>query len=900
MLALMTNGAVKTVTPIFAASHISQPTFHVLPGHVIPTLKGVAVQHATAKNNILHLAVSLTLRNQADLTALIAAQNDSNSAYYQHFLTPQQFTSQFGPTQTTVNQVVNFLRSQGLAIDAIAPNNVIIDATGTVAQVEKAFKVTINNYYCSGHIIYAPANNPSVPDALGNAIQSIAGLNNIPWNPQSSIYINYKNGRKKIRPLIGPGGGYTPNELRTAYGADSLINAGYSGTGQTVAIFELDGYKPSDVDTYLSTYNLGPAKYSNVLVDGATNTPGDSSIEVVLDMEAVSALAPNAAQKIYIGPNNGSGVNDTYNRIVTDNLAKVTSISWGLCEPSSGNAELAALDNIFAQGAAQGQAFFAASGDTGAYDCRGDTTTLAIDSPASDPYVVGVGGTHLLIGTGGTYASESAWSNVSNGTGGGGGISSYFTRPGYQTGINLTNTHRMVPDISADADPSTGYSVYCTAAAVSYCSGWLSIGGTSAAAPLWAAIASDINHYLIAQSKPVLGNAHVPLYNLYNNAQVYPPFHDITTGNNLYYQATANYDLATGLGTPNSWNMARDLATGTIPTPTPSPTPVPTLSPTPVPTLTPSPTPLPLPDLTIQQIHAGGSNLGIGQTLSEQISISSLPSAGAVSGSNLVHMVAVLPVGLKNVTVSGSNWSIIMTGALSPILISATYIGTYPVLPGTILPPIRLSGIVASAVGIAITDTAVVQTPGDRQSANNLATDTFVTVAQPTLITPLSVQTTIPATLIPLTLQALPLGLPNLQFQLTHNGNTFYVGQAVTSTLTVSNVGPQPFNTGSQLLHLTGVIPVGFSNLSISGTNWQVTTTANTSPILFFATYTGVTQIPIGQSLPPILITGTLTTGGQPSITSAIYLNVDTDSYPQNNFTIDTIGVLPSQQALQE
>ncbi|GCE24044.1 S53 family peptidase [Dictyobacter kobayashii] len=315
-------------------------------------------------------------------------------------------------------------------------------------------------------------------------------------------------------------------------------------------------------------------------------------------MEIVSAIAPNAAQKVYIGPNSTSGVNDTYSRIVTDNTVKVTTISWGLCEASTGNAELGALNNIFLQGSSQGQAFFAASGDSGAYDCNGgggSGTTLAVDSPADDPNVVGVGGTRLQVGTGGTYSSESAWG--SNNSGGGGGISSYFTRPAYQTGTNLTNANRMVPDVSADADPQTGYAIYCTVSA-SNCSGWLSVGGTSGAAPMWASTAIDINQYLASQGKPVLGNAHQSFYNLYNNSQTYTPFHDVTTGNNLYYNAGPNYDLATGLGTPNAWNIARDLAGGSgTPTPTPTSTPIPTPTstsiPTPTPTSTPRPTPTP-------------------------------------------------------------------------------------------------------------------------------------------------------------------------------------------------------------------------------------------------------------------------------------------------------------------
>ncbi|GER90409.1 hypothetical protein KDW_45710 [Dictyobacter vulcani] len=590
IFALMTSTALSRTTPSLAASKHVQAT-NLVPGHVIPALAHAIPLHATAANNVLQLSIGLKLHNKDALTQLIEQQNNPHSPQYQHFLTPQEFAARFGPTPEMVTEVENFLKSQRLTVESVTPNRLFINAAGNVGQVNLAFNTVIYDYNYKNNTVYAPVNEPAVPANVSPFIQNIGGLDDIPIEPHHHI-------NKNARPLVGPGGGYNPNELRTAYGVSGLINAGYNGTGQTVAIFELDGYTPSDVNTYLNNYNLGAPKYSNVLVDGATNTPGAGAIEVVLDMEVVSALAPNANQKIYIAPNSTQGVNDAYNKIVTDNIAKVTSTSWGLCEAASGNAELGALNNIFTQGAAQGQATFAATGDSGAYDCSGNSNSLAVDSPAGDPYVVGVGGTHLTINTGGVYSSEAAWGNSSNGSGGGGGVSSYFTKPSYQTGTNLTNAHRMVPDVSADADPATGYSIYCTTSAAN-CGGWLSVGGTSAAAPLWAGIATDINQSLAAQGKPVLGNAHVPLYNVYNGAQPYSPFHDVTTGNNLYYQASANYDLATGIGSPNATVLAQALAGGTSGTPTPqpttTPTPVPTATPTPTrtPTITPTPTAVP-------------------------------------------------------------------------------------------------------------------------------------------------------------------------------------------------------------------------------------------------------------------------------------------------------------------
>lgn len=535
----------------------------VIPGHLIPALKHLTPHKATDGNRQLQLAISLQLRNQSALTRLLREQNNPLSPDYHRYLTPQQFTNFFGPTTNGVNKVVTYLRSQGIHVSSVSSNRTLIDASASVATVERAFDTTIADFTLNGRSVYAPTVEPSVPSNLAGLILNIAGLDNVAlYHPQG-----LGQAIQARMPNLGPGGGYTPSELRTAYDMNSLISSA-NGTGQTVAIFELDGYLPSDVNTYLSQYSLGTAKYSNVLVDGATNTAGAGAIEVELDMEVVSAIAPGAAQKIYIGPNSTSGVNDTYNKIVTDDIAQVTTSSWGECESASGNSELSALDNIFTQASAQGQAVFSAAGDSGAYDC-GDTN-LAVDSPASDPHVVGVGGTTITTGSGGSYGSETVWSNPNDnsrgpmGAGGGGGYSSYFSRPSYQTGPGVdSNTMRHVPDVSADADPNSGYSVYCTVGAAG-CSpgsaGWIEVGGTSAAAPLWASLTTDTNAYLASQGKSTLGSASADLYTLFNTGQTYSAYHDITTGNNLYYNAGSGYDVASGIGTPDAWNLARDAA----------------------------------------------------------------------------------------------------------------------------------------------------------------------------------------------------------------------------------------------------------------------------------------------------------------------------------------------------
>ncbi|GHO46739.1 S53 family peptidase [Ktedonospora formicarum] len=539
--------AAQTVGGHLAASASQAPRF-TMRGHIAPVLKQYKPMHAANEQQPMNLALSLRLRNEAELDALIAAQNNPNSSLYHHYITPQYFEQRFAPDQQSVQRVASYLRDSGLQVTGISSNSQLINVSGSLSQVEKVFNVAISDYNIDGRTAYAPTSEPSLPAEFSNVVLNVSGLDNV------ARYHHYSHStvQSSTSANRGPAGGYTPSTLRSAYNINPLLDAGFNGQGQSVALFELDGYVPGDVNTYLQQYGLGAPRYSNVLVDGAKNKAGSGAPEVELDMEILSAIAPKATQKVYIGPNTAQGALDLYNQIVTDNTSKVVSISWGACERETGQSLASAMDNVFKQGVAQGQAFFAASGDSGAYAC--DDSQLGVDYPASDPHVVGVGGTKLSVNSDGSYADESAWSDTSSSRrgGGGGGISQYFKRPAYQDGIQ-TSRYRAVPDISADADLRSGYSVFIQGR-------WSVIGGTSASAPLWAGIATNINQYLTSQDMPTMGSGHEALYSLFTTPQPYAPYHDVTTGDNLYYGAKKGYDLATGMGTPNAWNIARDLA----------------------------------------------------------------------------------------------------------------------------------------------------------------------------------------------------------------------------------------------------------------------------------------------------------------------------------------------------
>jgi kumamolisin len=390
--------------------------------------------------------------------------------------------------------------------------------------------------------------------------------------------------------------GNTPSDTHEQYDLTPLYARGINGSGQTIAIASFADYSESNVQTFDQQFSLPTANVSrvNVSAGGSSGSPlgvNNGQDEAEMDIEMVHATAPNAAILMYEAPNSDQGAVALWSRIVSDNRAKVVTTSWGGPEPMYPASELNAIHQLLQEGAAQGQAIFAASGDAGAYDetgvRHGNPNALVVDYPASDPYVTGVGGTSLQA-NGPQYAGETAWSDSSDTTGpagSGGGLSQSFSRPSWQTGPGVNNQYsngkRQVPDVSADADPSTGYAVYTIATRSG--SSWGVVGGTSAASPVWAGFAALVNQ---SAGHP-LGFLNPTLYRLGQLSASLPraPYHDVTQGDNLYYPATAGWDFATGWGSFDGAAFVADLPSiGTVqsaPSPTPTQTPAPTSTPTP-------------------------------------------------------------------------------------------------------------------------------------------------------------------------------------------------------------------------------------------------------------------------------------------------------------------------------
>lgn len=532
-----------------------------MPNHALAN--SVFLNHLDSETNV-SLTFTLPLRNQEELIELIDRIHDpADQEHYGHYLTHEEFVERFAPTQEEYHQVIAYAESLGLAVHHQHSNRLLLNVSGPAKSIESAFDLNLHEYSLpSGRKFYAPNNNPEVPIAVASVINGIVGLDNhAAWRPfhhhkQKEIFHESSTFHESSAHTFpsGPEGGFAPGDILKAY---NLTAVTANGSGQTIALFELAGYQKSDIDAYTKHFGLPSAQLTNVLVNGGSNSGIDA--EVTLDIELAIALAPKSKIYVYEGPNSNQGVLNTYNKIATDNIAKQVSTSWGLGENLVNSQYLKAENAIFQQMAAQGQTIYAAAGDSGAFDDypNNSSEALVVDDPASQPYVVGVGGTTLSVNAStGAYESESVWNDGLGNGASGGGVSKVWPIPSWQTNISSAYSHsyRNVPDVALNADTNTGYAIY-------YDGQWQIYGGTSCAAPLWAAFTACVNQQLTANHKPVLGFANPTLYSIAKGSLYGSNFHDVLTGNNLYYHANKGYDNASGWGSFNGGHLFNTLTT---------------------------------------------------------------------------------------------------------------------------------------------------------------------------------------------------------------------------------------------------------------------------------------------------------------------------------------------------
>jgi uncharacterized membrane protein len=505
----------------------------------------------------------LPLRNTDALTSLLSRLYNPSSPDYRHFLTTEQFTEQFGPTTEDFQTVVAFARANGLTVAELPANRLVVPVAGSVSQLNAAFHVQMNLYQhpSENRVFFSPDREPSL--SLAVPIAHISGLDNFslphPMVVRRPSALQLVNGQQPSTVNgSGPGSSYLGSDIRAAYYGGSTLD----GTGQTVGLLEFGGYNLSDVNlTFSNAGQTYKVPINNVLIDGATGAPsGNDDAEEVLDIVQVIGMAPNLSQvRVYIGTSSDA---DILNSMASENLAKQISCSWSW-KPADPTTD----DVFFEEMAAQGQTFFAASGDSGAYDAA----ISAYFYPADDQYVTAVGGTHLTTtGPGGAWVSETVWN--SNNAGSGGGISpDGIPIPSWQVGLATTAnggsaTLRNVPDVAMEGD-FDNYN--CD---LGSCSGdW---AGTSFAAPRWAGFAALVNQQAVeAGTVPTggLGFINPALYRLAQGAESSGDFHDITVGNNdtdnqpVWFSAEPGYDLTTGWGSANGQSLINDLAGPQVP-----------------------------------------------------------------------------------------------------------------------------------------------------------------------------------------------------------------------------------------------------------------------------------------------------------------------------------------------
>lgn len=539
----------------------------MLAGHVPDATKRLKSKGPLPLTNQLDLAIGLPLRDSAGLDAFLAQILDPHSTNYRKYLTPDEFTARFGPTQADYDQVVEFARQNHLMVTATHSNRLLLDVNGTVGDIQRAFHVTMNTYRhpTENRDFFAPDADPSVDAAL--PVADISGLNNFAIPHPNCLRMDSATASNGVpKSGSGPSGNYLGNDFRAAY----VPGVTLTGAGQIVGLLEFDGFYASDISAYEAAAGLAAVPLETVLLDGFSGTPttgaNSGNGEVSLDIEMAIAMAPGLSKIVSFeaGPNGLQ--NDVLNAMAASNQIKQFSCSWGW-----GGGPSATTDNIFRQMAAQGQSFFCAVGDSDAFTL-GSSSANGVDnpslanSPASSPYITVVGGTTLsTTGPGGAWSSETVWNwGLNNGSyvGTSGGVSSYYVLPSWQTGISMTanggsTSFRNIPDVAMTAD-----SVY-----VYYGNGTAgSFGGTSCATPLWAGLAALMNQQATGAGRATVGFINPAIYSVGTSSVYASSFHDTTTGNNTSssspnnYYAVAGYDLCTGWGTPAGQSLINSVA----------------------------------------------------------------------------------------------------------------------------------------------------------------------------------------------------------------------------------------------------------------------------------------------------------------------------------------------------
>jgi len=535
--------------------------------------------------------------DEAGLERFAIAVTTPGSPEFGRYESIAQLARRFGASASTGHRVLRYLRRVGATAVRLDATGLFADATISAGLAERLFATRLAVFRTASAARYiAPTDAFSVPSALHGLVTGVVGLDTRPLFA-SPVELRRAAGvtaqahatqqQASVAPPSGTpsgcaaavsAGGFTPNQYLTAYGYDPLHAAGIDGQGERVALIELDGFREQDIRTFVRCFGLGLPAIRGFGVGFRKMLPAGA--ESTLDLELLDAAAPRLkAIDVY---ETHADAADTL-RALTAPLQnrglepEVISASLGLCEPFTYEAVhrsgLIASEGALAEAVASGITFLASSGDSGSADCIfGDEPVdeLAVNYPASSPWVTGVGGTNLILAPDNKIDDQPVWNDagLDPGSAGGGGSSLLFLRPPFQTGTVSAN-RRAVPDVAMLADVTPGYDVYCSVPSDCINAGssnpWQTVGGTSAGSPLLAGGFALVDEDLRLHQRDALGWVNPLLYRLGRNPTLAAQaFDDVThIGNDVgpfipgsgrplgCCTAGPGYDEASGWGSVN-------------------------------------------------------------------------------------------------------------------------------------------------------------------------------------------------------------------------------------------------------------------------------------------------------------------------------------------------------------
>ena len=547
----------------------------VAPGHVFggtklvelsPLVAQSTVLSAVEQNKQISVILALPLSDPQGAAEFVRHVSTPGDPLFHQYLTPDEFAAKFGANSADYQALKVWATNNGLRVVHESLARTCLTVQGSTAQLQTLFKTQLNNYRSpDGHEFYSAVFRPTIPDEIASRVTGVIGLTNGAY--YAALAKPYKVlGEDASVPTkapdsggTGPGGAYSPADLRTCYQVPTFGGL----VPQSVAVFEQGGYSQSDITTFLTTMKLPNVPVSFVGVNGYDGHVNDKQIELeaVLDIDMIIGINPKVKQVLVYEDGNdpfGVAMVDALDQIATDKKVQTLSISYGVDEVQQGDTEMKAENTALTQLASEGITVLVSSGDNGAYGRTGGNNSpaqLEAPDPGSQPLVTCVGGTTLTTGPNEVWLGEEVWNRLGLGFGAtGGGVSSFWTIPDWQVPAYVTtnggsSTYRNVPDVGAIADPLTGVGVYSQING-----GWVQIGGTSLAAPVWGGYMSILNagsQYLYGTS---IGFFNPTLYGIgfllgigYGNPSNYLfPVLDGTNGDPGLYGGVAGFSAGSG------------------------------------------------------------------------------------------------------------------------------------------------------------------------------------------------------------------------------------------------------------------------------------------------------------------------------------------------------------------